>query len=98
MPCPSGEAMRRRDFIRVVGSAAATWPVAAASTAHGQSPKPVIGFLRNTTPDESAYLLTALRKGLNEAGYVEGENLTIDYRWGWSSRSAAESSGRPYSP
>jgi len=42
----------------------------------------VIGFLRNTTPDESAYLLTALRKGLNEAGYVEGENLAIDYRWG----------------
>jgi putative tryptophan/tyrosine transport system substrate-binding protein len=44
---------------------------------------PVIGFLRNSTPDESAYLLTALRKGLNEAGYVEGENLAIQYRWGW---------------
>jgi len=42
----------------------------------------VIGFLRNTTPDESAYLLTALRKGLNEAGYVEGEKLAIEYRWG----------------
>jgi putative tryptophan/tyrosine transport system substrate-binding protein len=39
-------------------------------------------LIRNTTPDESAYLLTALRKGLNEAGYVEGENLAIEYRWG----------------
>jgi putative ABC transport system substrate-binding protein len=70
--------MRRREFITLLGSTAIAW----ASTAHGQSPKPVIGFLRNTTPDESAYLLTALRKGLNEAGYVEGENLAIDYRWG----------------
>ncbi len=54
---------------------------------------PVIGLLRNTSPDESAYLLTTLRKGLNEAGYVEGENLAIEYRWSWSSRSAAGSSG-----
>jgi putative tryptophan/tyrosine transport system substrate-binding protein len=70
--------MRRREFITLVGCAAFVWSFAA----HGQSPKPVIGFLRNTTPDESAYLLTALRKGLNEAGYVEGENLAIEYRWG----------------
>jgi len=70
--------MRRREFITLLGSTAVVWSFAA----HGQSPKPVIGFLRNTTPDESAYLLTALRKGLNEAGYVEGENLAIEYRWG----------------
>lgn len=70
--------MRRREFITLLSSTAITW----ASTAHGQSPKPVIGFLRNTTPDESAYLLTALRNGLNEAGYVEGDNLAIEYRWG----------------
>jgi putative ABC transport system substrate-binding protein len=70
--------MRRREFITLLSSAAVAWSFAA----HGQSPKPVIGFLRNTTPDESAYLLTALRKGLNEAGYVEGENLAIEYRWG----------------
>src|SRR5215472_11275912 len=62
----------------LLGCAAVVWSFAA----HGQSPKPVIGFLRNTTPDESAYLLTALRKGLNETGYVEGENLVIEYRWG----------------
>jgi putative ABC transport system substrate-binding protein len=51
-------------------------------TVHAQPSKPVIGFLRNTTLDESAYLLTALRKGLKEVGYVEGENLAIEYRWG----------------
>jgi putative tryptophan/tyrosine transport system substrate-binding protein len=70
--------MRRREFITLLGSAAVAWSFAA----HGQPSKPVIGFLRNTTPDESAYLLTALRKGLNEAGFVEGENLAIEYRWG----------------
>jgi putative tryptophan/tyrosine transport system substrate-binding protein len=70
--------MRRREFITLIASTAVVWSFAA----QGQSPKPVIGFLRNTTPDESAYLLTALRKGLNEAGYVEGENLAIEYRWG----------------
>src|SRR6516164_2316247 len=71
--------MRRRDFIRAIVGSATAWPLAARGQ---QSAKPVIGFLRNTTPDESAYLLTALRKGLNEAGYVEGENLAIEYRWG----------------
>jgi putative tryptophan/tyrosine transport system substrate-binding protein len=73
-----GSRMNRRELITLLSSTAIAW----ASTAHGQSPKPVIGFLRNTTPDESVYLLTALRKGLNEAGYVEGENLAIEYRWG----------------
>ena len=70
--------MRRRDFITLLGSTA----VVSSFPAHAQQSKPVIGFLRNTTPEESAYLLTALRKGLNEAGYVEGENLAIEYRWG----------------
>jgi ABC-type uncharacterized transport system substrate-binding protein len=68
--------MRRREFIALFGSTAVAW----SSFAHGQSPKPVIGFIRNTTPDESAYLLSALRKGLNEAGYAE--NLAIESRWG----------------
>ena len=75
--------MKRREFITLLSSTAfSSTAVVWASGAHGQSPKPVIGFLRNTTPDESAYLLTALRKGLNETGYVEGENLVIEYRWG----------------
>jgi putative ABC transport system substrate-binding protein len=81
--------MKRREFIMLIGSTTVVWSLAA----HGQSAKPVIGFLRNTTPDESAYLLTALRKGLNETGYVEGENLAIEYRWGGEPRSAAGSSG-----
>ena len=75
--------MRRREFITLLSSTAlSSTAVVWSFAAHGQSAKPVIGFLRNTTPDESAYLLTALRKGLNETGYVEGENLAIEYRWG----------------
>jgi putative tryptophan/tyrosine transport system substrate-binding protein len=70
--------MRRREFITLLGSTA----VVSSFPAHAQPSKPVIGFLRLTTPDESGYLLTALRKGLNEAGYVEGDNLVIEYRWG----------------
>jgi putative ABC transport system substrate-binding protein len=70
--------MRRREFIILLGSTAVT----SSFPAHAQPSKPVIGFLRNTTLDESAYLLTALRKGLKEVGYVEGENLAIEYRWG----------------
>lgn len=70
--------MRRREFIRLFGGTAATWSFAAQAQPRG----PVIGFLRNTSPDESAYLVDALRKGLNEAGYVEGKNLAIEYRWG----------------
>jgi putative ABC transport system substrate-binding protein len=69
--------MRRREFITLV-CGAALWPM----TVHAQPSKPVIGFLRITTLDESANLLSALRKGLKEVGYVEGENLAIEYRWG----------------
>jgi len=70
--------MQRRQFIAVLGGTVATWPLAAVAQ---QSAIPTIGFLRSTRPDASTDLLMALRKGLKETGYVEGQNLTIEYRW-----------------
>src|SRR5450631_485509 len=70
--------LKRREFITLIGGAAAGWPFAASAQ---QPSMPVVGFLRDSRAAGSGFLVEGLRKGLAEAGFVEGRNLTIDFAW-----------------
>jgi hypothetical protein len=85
--------MRRRSFITLLGSAAAAWPLAAHAQ---QRPLPVVGWLNNASPEPYSERVRAFRLGLKEAGFVEPENVAIDFRWanGQDERLPTRSSSR----
>lgn len=69
--------MRRRDFVKGIVGSAAAWPIASSA----QSAIPVIGFMSSRGPEDSRHLVEAFQEGMRASGYVEGQNVTVEYRW-----------------
>src|SRR5262249_8387819 len=69
--------MKRREFILALGGAAAAWPLAA----HAQQPTPIVGLINSRSAQDAVRNVAAFRKGLDETGYVEGQNVMVEYHW-----------------
>jgi putative ABC transport system substrate-binding protein len=73
--------MKRREFITLLGgAAAAAWPFGAGAQQSDRA-RPVVGYLSSGSPESDVFRITGLRRGLNDEGYVEGRNVVVEYRW-----------------